>query len=79
MQHLEHLLERGDALLRMLRFVAHQDDRECVTEDLGEALREERRGEEMRIGDDENVLRVPGADEAIDFFERMAASDDRPL
>jgi hypothetical protein len=28
---------------------------------------------------DENVLRVPGADEAIDFFERMAASDDRPL
>jgi len=28
---------------------------------------------------DENVLRVPGAEEAIDFFERMAAADDRPL
>jgi putative phosphoesterase len=28
---------------------------------------------------DENVLRVPDAEEAIDFFERMAAAEDRPL
>ena len=28
---------------------------------------------------DENVLRVPGAEEAIDFFERMEAAVDRPL
>ena len=28
---------------------------------------------------DENVLRVPGAEEAIGFFERMAAAVDRPL
>src|SRR5262249_7153863 len=28
---------------------------------------------------EENVLRAPSADEAIEFFERMAAAEDRPL